>query len=107
MSYNIPPLIVVILGPVLIYGTVAMVLRAPELVAGWPATVRHSIEVCGGLLVVAAWLTINSIGGGLAGLGLLLLSAPTVARFLSQTSETVSRQGTFHRPKNKRFTRFM
>lgn len=106
MSNDLFTLIVVTLGPVLIYTTVTMMLQLPELVTGWPAAVRHSIEVCGGTMVAAAWLTIDTIGGALAVLGLLLLVAPTVARYLSQAPVTSARQETLH-PKNKKSARFM
>lgn len=107
MSDNIFYLIVITLGPVLIYTTVALALQLPELVAGWPAAVRHSIEAVGGLMVVGAWLTIDTVGGALAVLGLLLLVAPSVARYLSQTPETLSGQEMIHGSNNKKSARLM
>jgi hypothetical protein len=106
MSVEMLTMLVVTLAPIVIYVTVALVLQLPELVAGWPAAVRHSIEISGGLLIAAAWLTIDSIGGGLAVLGLLLLAAPSVARYLSLPVESSSRR-TVHRPKSKKSARFM
>lgn len=107
MSTDILTIIVVTLGPVLIYATVALVLQLPELVAGWSAGVRHSIEVAGGFLVAMAWLTIDTVGGALAMLGLLLLLAPTVARYLSQVSGFAPREQVPHTPKTKKSARFM
>ncbi|GAB4425344.1 MAG: hypothetical protein Kow0031_04900 [Anaerolineae bacterium] len=84
MSEEIFKAVVVTLGPLVIYVTVMGVMQIPEMITALPATVRRAMETTGALLIIAAWLSIGSLGGALALLGLLLLAAPAAARLLTE-----------------------
>jgi hypothetical protein len=83
MSDEILKTLVVTLGPLVAYVTVLGVTQTPELVASLPATARHAIEAIGAMLIVAALLSIGTLGGALALIGILLLLTPITARYLT------------------------
>ena len=93
MSYQTLELMIAVMAPIIIFTTVSLTIKVPDVITGLPAWAQHVIEAAGGLMIVAAWLPIGRIAGGLAWMGLLLLAMPTVARYIGEPAEVVPSRG--------------
>ena len=85
MWYEILKIIVLVLGPVLIYTTLKVTLQVPEMITTLPTAARRAIEAVGALFVIGALFVsyVTPLSGAMALIGLVLLATPLVAGKLS------------------------
>lgn len=87
MWYEVLKIIVLVLGPVLIYSALRVTFQVPELITALPTAARHAIEAVGALFVIGALFVsyVAPFSGAMALIGLILLATPLAADKLSQS----------------------
>jgi hypothetical protein len=87
MWYEVLKIIVLVLGPVLIYSALRITFQVPELITALPTAGRRIIEAVGALFIVGAWFVayVEPFSGAMALIGLVLLATPFAADKLSQS----------------------